>query len=310
MSAKKLTEIFDLLQGEPIKRLIVVCANDDHSILAVSQAIEQKLIIGILIGDKSIITSVCRQAGIDSGRFTIIHQPNEDLAAQQAVSMINRDEGDILMKGLLPTDKFMKVILHKENGLTTHGKIVSHVTVIENENYPKLLIVSDVAVIPLPDLNQKIQMIGYLVEVAESLNIKYPKVAIIAPSEQVIPSIISTTEAAILAKMNERGQIRGCLVDGPLALDVAIDNEAAEIKGLKSQVAGDADCLLFPNIESGNVFYKVNTKLARSESAAILVGTRVPVVLASRGDSINVKLCSIALGALMARKNEGYNENN
>ena len=304
MAAKKLAEIFDLIKGKPIKRLILVCANDEHSIFAVSRAIEQNIVEGILIGDETIITPICRLAGIDTDRFTIIHQPNEDLAAQLAVSMINRDEGDLLMKGLLPTDKFMRVILNKEKGLSIPGKIVSHVTLIENENYPKLLIVSDVAVIPLPDLNQKVQMINYLVEVANQLNIQLPKIAVIAPTEQVIPSIISTTEAALLAKMNDRGQIRGCIVDGPLALDVAIDGEAATIKGLKSHVAGDADCLLFPNIESGNVFYKVNTKLARSESAAILVGTRVPVVLASRGDSTNVKLYSIALGALMAKTSQ------
>ena len=302
MGAKKLTEIFDLLKGKPIKRLIVVSANDEHSILAVSQAIELKLVEGILIGDESIIIPVCRLASIDTDIFTIIHQPNEELAAQQAVQMINQGEADLLMKGLLPTDKFMRAILNKEKGLSIHGKVVSHVTIIENENYPKLLIVSDVAVIPLPDLNQKIQIINYLMEVANHLNIKLPKIAVIAPSEQVIPSILSTTEAALLAKMNDRGQIRGCLVDGPLALDVAIDSEAAMVKGLRSTVAGDADCLLFPNIESGNVFYKVNTKLARSESAAILVGTRVPVVLASRGDSTRVKLYSIALGALMAQE--------
>jgi len=304
MAVRKLTELFELLKEKPVKSVIVVCANDEHSIISVNQAIEQKLVSGILIGDESVIESVCMFAGIDSGRFTIIHEPSEDLAARRAVDMINRGEGDILMKGLISTDKFMRAILSKERGLTIPGKVVSHVTVVENENYPKLLIVSDVAVIPLPDLNQKIQMIRYLIQVAHKLNIELPKIAIIAPTEQVIPSILSTTEAAILAKMGDRGQIRGCIVDGPLALDVALDKEAAVLKGLKSKVAGDADCLVFPNLESGNVFYKVNTKLARSESAAILVGTKVPVVLASRGDSTSVKLFSIALGALMAQKDE------
>jgi len=137
--------------------------------------------------------------------------------------------------------------------------------------------------------------------VAHQLQIELPKIAVIAPSEQVIPSILSTTEAASLAKMGDRGQFKGCVIDGPLALDVALDEDTAILKGLKSHVAGDADCLLFPNLESGNIFYKVNTKLALSESAAILVGTKVPVVLASRGDSIRVKLFSIALGALMAK---------
>jgi phosphotransacetylase len=300
MAVRKLKELFELLKEKVIKTLIVICANDEHTITAVNEAVVQKMIKAVLIGDESEIMSVCLDSGIDYRQFTIINQPIEEIAARLAVEMINRGEGDILMKGLISTDKFMKAILNKENGLTDQGKVVSHVTLIENRNYHKLLIVADVAVIPVPDLNQKIQIIRYLVDVASQLKINIPKIAVIAPSELVIPSIISTSEAALLAKMNDRGQIRGCIVDGPLALDVAIDSDAAKTKGVKSLVAGDSDCLLFPNLESGNVFYKVNTKLALSESAAILVGTRVPVILASRGDSAQTKLFSIAFGALMA----------
>lgn len=300
MAVRKLTELFELLKGKEPKTMIVVCADDEHTIAAVNEAVVQNLVKGVLIGDEAGILSLCKVLGIDYHRFRIINQPAEELAATLAVEMINRGEGDILMKGLISTDKFMRAILNKETGLTDPGKVVSHVTIVENENYPKLLIVADVAVIPLPDLSQKIQIIKYLVDVAHQLKIDLPKVAVIAPSERVIPSILSTTEAALLAKMNDRGQIRGCIVDGPLALDVAIDSEAAAIKGLKSPVAGDADCLLFPNLEAGNIFYKVNIKLARSESAAIMVGARIPVVLASRGDSTRVKLFSIVLGALMA----------
>ncbi len=300
MAVTKLIELFDLIKEKALKTMIVVCANDEHTISAVSEAVTKNIVRAILIGDEVIIESVCRESDIDIKLFAVVNQPVDDLAARLAVEMINRGEGDILMKGLISTDKFMRAILSKEKGLTDPGKVVSHVTLVENEFYHKLLIVSDVAVIPLPDLNQKVQMIGYLVEVANRLGINLPKVAVIAPSEQVLPSILSTTEAALLAKMNDRGQIRGCIVDGPLALDVAIDMESVDIKGLTSPVAGDADCLLFPNLESGNVFYKVNTKMARSESAAIMVGARVPVVLASRGDSARLKLQSIALGALMA----------
>lgn len=300
MAVTKLTELFDLIKEKALKTMVVVCANDEHTISAVSEAVTKNIVRAVLIGDEIIIESVCRKSDIDIKLFTIVHQPVEDLAARLAVEMINRGEGDILMKGLISTDKFMRAILNKEKGLTDQGKVVSHVTLVENEFYHKLLIVSDVAVIPLPDLNQKVQMIGYLVGVANRLGIDLPKVAVIAPSEQVLPSILSTTEAALLAKMNDRGQIKGCIVDGPLALDVAIDMESVDIKGLKSPVAGDADCLLFPNLEAGNVFYKANTKMARSESAAIMVGARVPVILASRGDSARLKLQSIALGALMA----------
>jgi phosphotransacetylase len=301
MAVRKLTELFELLKGKELKTMIVVCANDLHTIGAVSEAVVQNLVRAVLIGDEVKIGSLCHESGIDSRRFTIINQPLEEPAARLAVEMINRGEGDILMKGLISTDKFMRAILNKERGLTDQGTVVSHVTLVENANYHKLLIVGDVAVIPLPDLNQKVQIIKYLVEVANLLGIDLPKIAVIAASELVLPSIPSTTDAALLAKMNDRGQIQGCIVDGPLALDVALDSEAAEIKGLKSPVAGDADCLLFPNLESGNIFYKVNTKLALSESAAIMIGARVPVVLASRGDSIRVKLLSIALAALKAQ---------
>jgi len=301
MAVRKLTELFDLLKDKELKTMIVVCANDLHTIAAVSEAVAQNLVKAVLVGDEAKIGFVCLESEIDPSRFSIINQPVDELAAQLAVEMINRGEGDVLMKGLISTDKFMRAILNKDKGITDQGKVVSHVTVIENANYHKLLIVGDVAVIPLPDLSQKVQIIKYMVDVANLLGIDRPKIAVIAASELVLPSIPSTTEGALLAKMNDRGQIQGCIVDGPLALDVALDSEAAVIKGLKSPVAGDADCLLFPNLESGNIFYKVIAKLTLSESAAIMVGARVPVVLASRGDSTRLKLLSIALAALMAQ---------
>jgi phosphotransacetylase len=304
MSIKNFSEVVKLIKANKTKTLVVACANDEHTLNAVSEAVTHNLVKAVLVGDQVKISLLCHEFKIDDSQFVIINQPVEELAAQLAVEMINKGEGDILMKGLISTDKFLRALLNKEKGLVDQGRVVSHVTVIENANYHKLLVVGDVAVIPLPDLNQKIQIIRYLVEVAKRLGIALPKIAVIAPSEQVLPSILSTTEAAILSKMNDRGQIQGCIVDGPLALDVAIDIESAAIKNIKSAVAGDADCLLFPNIESGNVFYKVNTKLARSESAAILVGAKAPVVLASRGDSTRVKFLSIALGALMAQDSD------
>jgi phosphate butyryltransferase len=173
--------------------------------------------------------------------------------------------------------------------------------VIENPNYHKLLFVGDVAVIPAPDLKQKQVIMDFLVKTAKSVGVTTPKVAIIAATEQVLPSQPATMEAAQLAKMAERGQIKGCIADGPLALDVAIDLESAQIKGMESPVAGDADCLLFPNIESGNVFYKANSKLVVGvRQAGILVGAKVPCVLSSRADSTDTKLNSIAVAAMSA----------
>ncbi len=160
--------------------------------------------------------------------------------------------------------------------------------------------ISDVAVIPCPDLNQKIAMIKYVSNTARALGVETPRIALIAPTEQVLPKVQSTVDAAILSKMGERGQIPGVILDGPMALDVAVDKEAAEIKKIRSEVAGNADCLIFPNLESGNVFYKTNTKLGSSKQGAVLMGAKVPSVLSSRGDSVETKLNSIALAALLA----------
>jgi phosphate butyryltransferase len=205
------------------------------------------------------------------------------------------------MKGLVSSDKYMRAILNKEHGLMPKpDAVLSHVTVIENPNYHKLMFVSDVAVIPVPDFKQKVMMTHYLITAAHTLGIENPKVAIIAATEQVMASMPACVDAAMIAKMADRGQIKGAIIDGPLALDVAIDKESCEIKKLKSEVGGDADCLLFPNIESGNVFFKTNTKLAGAELGGVVFGAKVPCVLTSRGDSEKTKLYSIALAAMLA----------
>jgi phosphate butyryltransferase len=206
------------------------------------------------------------------------------------------------MKGLVSTDKYMRAILNKETGLMPPKAVLSHVTVMENPNYHKLLVCSDVAVIPQPDLSQKIALTNYVINVARALGIDTPKVALVAASEQVLPKMEACVDATIISKMADRGQIKNAYVDGPLAIDVAIDMESVEIKKLESKVAGDADCLVFPNIESGNVFYKTNTKLANAELGAFVVGAKCPAILSSRGDSVLTKLYSIALAALVASK--------
>ena len=296
---KKLDDLFPAVLQRTKRTLIVVCANDNHSVVAAYEAVKNGIVHVVLIGDESIIGQICASAQVDASLFSIIHQPDEWLAAALAVQMIRQQEGQILMKGLISTDKFIKAILDKEKGLMEPGSVLSHVTVIQNPNYYKLMIVSDVAVLPQPDLGQKVKLIGYMVKTANALGITYPKVAVIAPSEQLLMQLESSKDAALLSKMGERGQIKGCLIDGPLALDIAIDKEAAEIKGISGEVAGDADCLLFPNLDAGNVFYKTNMKLAKAESAAMLAGAKVPVVLTSRGDSTLTKQYSIALAALV-----------
>lgn len=301
MAISKLDQMFDLLKTRSKKRIVAAYANDSHTIGAVSMAIDMGLVDGTLVGDEPTILKVCAEERIDASKFLIVNEPNEVLAARKAVELINAGKGDILMKGLVSTDNYMRAILNKENGLLPPKGVLSHVAVMEIPTYHKLLFVSDVAVIPNPDLNQKTAIANYLIECAMMLGIQKPKVAAITASEKVLPSMQSCVEASILAKMSERGQLRGGVVDGPISLDVAIDAEVAEIKKVGGAVAGDADCLLFPNIEAGNVFYKAATKLCNAELGAIVCGTKAPAVLSSRGDSTQSKLYSIALAALVAK---------
>jgi phosphate butyryltransferase len=207
------------------------------------------------------------------------------------------------MKGLCSTDKFLRAILNKETGLLPPKGLLSHVGVIENPNYHKLIFLTDMAVIPAPDFRQKVKLAGFVTSVAHSFGIAKPKIAFIAASEQMLDSMPACVEGAMLAKMCDRGQIKGCIGDGPLALDVAVDPESVQIKKLVSPVAGDADCLLFPNIESANVFWKTNSKLAVGvRQAGMLVGTSAPCVLASRADSVDTKLNSIAEAVMFVNK--------
>lgn len=301
MEITKLDQMFEALRSSKKKVLVAAYSNDEHSISAVSMAIDMGLVDGTLVGDKNEIEKVCNEHQIGLDKFTIVHEPDEMKAAYKAVELINKGQGNLLMKGLVSTDKYMRAILDKENGLMNKGAILSHVTVLENPNYHKLLIVGDVAILPAPEMPEKIAITNYLISTAHALGIEKPKVALIAASEQVSFKIQSSVDAALISKMADRGQIKGAWVDGPLALDVAIDPESAQIKKVGGHVAGDADCLVFPNIESGNVFYKMNTKLAGGEQGAIVVGARVPAVLSSRGDSTKTKLYSIALAALTAK---------
>lgn len=294
-------QVFEELRSKTKKRMIAAWGVDDHTITAASKAIEKGIVEVTLVGDKDMILAVCEKENINPEIFTIIDNKDELKSIAQAVGMVKDGEGDILMKGLCSTDKYMRGILNKERGLLPPKAVLSHVAVVENPNYPKLIIMGDMAVIPAPDFKQKQAICKYLVKTAKAFGIAKPKVAAVAATEQMLDGMPACVEAALLAKMSDRGQIAGCSIDGPLALDVAINKEAAAIKKLKSEVAGDADCLLFPNIESANVFYKVNSMLCTGvRQAAIVAGAQAPCVLSSRADSIDTKLNSIALAALTA----------
>ena len=281
--------------------MVVAWGVDSHSIEAAALATDKGFVTTTLVGDPDLIDAVCKEHNIDPAKFTIVPEKDELKAVAKAVQMVHDGEGDVLMKGLCSTDKFLRAILNKEVGLLPAKGLLSHVGVIENPNYHKLLFLTDMAVIPAPDFKQKVKLAGFVTGVARSFGIAMPKIAFIAASEQMLDSMPACIEGAMLAKMCDRGQIKA-IGDGPLALDVAIDQEAVEIKKLKSPVAGDADCLLFPNIESANVFWKTNSKLATGvRQAGFLVGTKVPCILASRADSVDVKLNSIASAVISAK---------
>jgi len=295
-------QIYEKLRSKAKKRLIAAWAVDDHTITAVYKAVKLGIVEATLVGDADMIKKVCDDEKLDISAFTIIDNKNELKSIAEAVLMVRQGMGDILMKGLCSTDKYMRGILNKEAGLLPPKAVLSHVSVLQNPNYKKLIILGDMAVIPAPDLNQKIAITKYLVSTAKALEIEKPKVAFIAATEQMLPAMQACVDAAILSKMCDRGQIAGCVGDGPLALDVAIDEESVRIKKMSSPVAGDADCLMFPAIEPANVFYKANSKLCKDvKQAAIVAGAMAPCVLSSRADSIETKLNSIALAALSAK---------
>lgn len=301
MAIQKLDDLFEVLRSKPRKRLVAAYANDAHTIEAVAAAVQAGIVEATLVGDRDTILKVCQEQKVDASQFEIVQESVDTKAVATAISLINEGRGDILMKGLVTTDRYMRGILNKEKGLLPPKAVLSHVTVMQIPTYHKLLVVGDVAIIPAPDFNQKVAITNYLITVAKTLGIETPKVALLAATEQVSTGMPACVEAAVLSKMGDRGQIQGALLEGPLALDVAVNAEAAKIKKLTSQVAGDADCLLFPNIESGNVFFKTCTKFAKAELGAMVMGAKVPCILTSRGDSVKSKMYSIALAANAAR---------
>ncbi len=300
MGLARFDELFSLVKQRPTRKLVAVNGTDSHTLEALSEAVTLGLVSAVITGDRNQIRISCDLLKVDPEIFEIIDASSVPEAAECAVQLIHKGAADMLMKGLVPTDLFMKVLLKKEFDLVGAQGVLSHLAVVENPNFPKLLIFSDAAVIPYPELKQKITMVRYLIDAARKLGIETPRIAVIAPTEQIVPSISACTDGAILAKMSEVGQIMGGVVDGPMGLDVAIDREAAVIKGFSSVVAGDADCLLFPNIDAANVFYKTNSKLCHALMAGVITGARVPVIVSSRGDSKETKLNSIVLASLLS----------
>jgi len=302
MAIKKLENLIELVQANPKKKVVVAYAQDEATILSTKRAIELKFAEFILIGDLKVITKICVEHDIDPGIYTIIDEPDEMKAGQASMKLVNSGVGDVLMKGLISTDKLLKCILDKDNGLMLPDATLTSISIAEIPNYHKLLIFADAAFIPRPNIDQKIAMTNYVIETARKIGIKRPKVSIISFSEKLYPKIPTAVDAAFISKMADRQQIKNADVDGPLSIDLSIDPDSLQHKGVTSCVQGNADCLVFPFLEVANVFYKSLTYFAHADMATAIVGTKVPTTLSSRSDTVRNKLYSLAFACLRADK--------
>jgi Phosphotransacetylase len=280
-------------------RIAVAWAQDTNTIGAINKAVKKGFIDAILIGNPSKIRKTCNNEGIDDKIFTFIDADNESHASSEAVKLVKEGGADIVMKGLLGTDKFLRAVMDKKNGLMLPDTVLSYVCAMEIPSYHKLLFITDPAVIPFPDLDQKVAMARYAIEMAQKFGIEKPKIALIGASEKMSRHFGSSVDYSIMCKMADRNQIKNCVMDGPLDIFLACDMQCGEIKGIKTPVNGDADILLFPSLESSNPFYKGLMLFAGGKIAGLIRGTEKPVVAMSRSESELSKYYCIALSCLM-----------
>jgi phosphate butyryltransferase len=281
-------------------RIAVAWAQDSNTISAIHKAVYQGFVEAIMIGKTSEIIKTCKAEGIDDKLFTLIEAENENRASVEAVSLAKKGEADVVMKGLVGTDKFLKAVMDKENGLMAPNAILSYVCAIQIPSYHKLLFVTDPAVIPYPDLDQKVAMASYAIEMARKFGVEKPKIALIGASEKMGRHFENSVDYAVMCKMAERGQIKECIMDGPLDLFLACDKKSIKIKGVETPINGDADILLFPSLEACNPFYKGLMLFASGELAGIIRGTEKPVIVMSRSESEKSKYFCIVLACLMS----------
>jgi len=281
-------------------RVAVAWAQDNNTIGAINNAVKKGFIEAILIGKPSEIKKTCESRGIDYRIFALVESHNEIQASSEAVRLAKTGEADIVMKGLVGTDKFLKAVMDKEMGLMLPGSVLSYVCAMEIPAYHKLLFITDPAVIPFPNLDQKVAMARYAIEMAQKFGIKKPKIALISASEKMSRLFENSVDYSIMCKMADRNQIKNCIMDGPLDIFLACDKKSVEIKGVETPVNGDADILLFPSLESSNPFYKGLMLFAKCELAGLIRGTEKPVIVMSRSESERSKYFCIALSCLMA----------
>ena len=292
-------EVIQKVKSKKMKIVAVAVAQDEPVLEAVRDAKANGIANAILVGDKEEIIKIANKIDMNVDEFEIIDEKDMSAAALTAVKLVSSGKADMMMKGLIDTASFLRAVLNKEVGLRT-GKQMSHIAVFEVPGYDRLLFITDAAFNMYPELKEKIDIVKNAVQVAHALDIEVPKVAPICAVEVVNPAMPATLDAANLSKMSERGQIKGCIIDGPLALDNALSEEAAHHKKISGPVAGKADILLMANIEAGNAMYKCLTYTTNSNSGGLLAGAAAPVIVTSRADSPETKMNSIALAALVA----------
>lgn len=300
MVLKTLSELKGIVAGKQRKKLALAAAQDQYSLGAVLRAWRDNIIEPVLIGDKEAIQNLCIQNGYDISGLRIIHEPVTEMAVETAIKILSSKQADILMKGKVGTATLLRAALNKDWGLRT-GNLLSHIALFEVETYHKLISVTDVAMNIAPNLRDKISIVNNSVTFLRKLGYEMPKVAVLGAVEMVNENMEATLHAALLSKMNQRDQIKNCIIDGPLAFDNAISLESALHKGIKSEVAGDTDLLLMPDIEVGNVLYKSLVFFAKAKVASMILGASVPIVLTSRSDSEQAKYDSILLAAASSR---------
>jgi phosphate butyryltransferase len=304
--SKTFEELVSKVSQFEMKKVSVAVAQDSAVLEAVRAAKDRKIADAILVGDKDKIEAVAKEINTDISDFEIVDVKDDIEASLAAVKLVHDGKADMYMKGLISTKDFLKSVLNKEVGLRT-GSALSHVCVFDVKGIDHLLFLTDVAFIPYPTLEDKVHIINNTLEITKACGIENPKVAPLAAVEVVNPKMPVTVEAAELTQMNKDGKITGCIVDGPLSLDLAIDAEAAKHKGATDRaIQGDADILLFPDIHAGNLVYKAMVHTAEVVNGNMLTGTKAPVILTSRSDSFEVKVNSLALGAVVAE----YMKNN
>lgn len=295
---ERLEQIEELVKGKEPGRIAVAAAHDDNVLMSIKEIYDKGYANPVLIGDKEKIFQIAESIQVDVSKMDIIKETDDTQSARIAVNMVNGGEADVLMKGHMQTADLLRVVLDKERGIRSN-RVLSHVGIFEVEHYPKLLLVTDGGISIAPDLKTKAEIIQNAVYVANRLGIPKPKVAVLSAIEIVNPAMQSTVDAAALSKMAQRGQIKNCIVDGPLAMDNAINLDAALHKHIESDVAGDADILIVPNIESGNILVKSLVFLYKARTCSILTGAKAPLVVTSRADSSEGKYLSILLALSM-----------